>query len=160
GRGRTRAGRCRSRRRRGAPPPASAPPAPGPGQRRQHRRGTLHASCPQRVYRIGCRESMQVAGKDSMDKLVITVAVDSTPTYPNTPFMPSIADTESIARQYVDAVNAGASICHHHGRYSIEPGADGRSAMVADLEGFQLLTDLVRAGGGDPIVQYGTGASL
>lgn len=95
-----------------------------------------------------------------MDKLVITVAADSTPTYPNNPNMPSIADTEAIARQYVDAVSAGAAICHHHGRYSVEPQPDGRNAMVADLDGFQLLTDLIREGGGDPIIQYGTGASF
>jgi 3-keto-5-aminohexanoate cleavage enzyme len=95
-----------------------------------------------------------------MDKLVITVAVDSTPTYPGNPCMPAIADTDAIAREYVDAVNAGASICHHHGRYSIVPGPDGRSVMQADLEGFQHLSDLIRSGGGNPIVQYGTGASL
>jgi 3-keto-5-aminohexanoate cleavage enzyme len=95
-----------------------------------------------------------------MDKLVITVAVDSTPTYPGNPYMPEISDTEAIAREYVDAVNAGASICHHHGRYSIVPGPDGGSVMQADLEGFQLLTDLIRSGGGNPLVQYGTGATL
>lgn len=95
-----------------------------------------------------------------MDKLVITVAVDSTPTYPDNPNMPAITDTKAIARQYVDAVNAGASICHHHGCYSIEPQPDGRNAMVADIEGFQLLTALIREGGGDPVIQYGTGASM
>jgi 3-keto-5-aminohexanoate cleavage enzyme len=95
-----------------------------------------------------------------MDKLVITVAVDSTPTYPSNPHMPSIADTEAIALQYIDSVNAGASICHHHGRYSLEVQPDGRNAMLADMEGFQLLTDVIREGGGNPIIQYGTGAPI
>ena len=95
-----------------------------------------------------------------MDKLVITVAVDSTPTYPNNPHMPAVADINAIARQYVDAVNAGASICHHHGRYTIEPQPDGRNAMKADIDGFRLLTELIREGAGDPIIQYGTGASM
>lgn len=74
--------------------------------------------------------------------------------------MPSTEDARALARQYVDAVNAGASICHHHGRYSLEQQPDGRNAMVADLEGFLELSGLIRDGGGDPIIQYGTGASL
>jgi 3-keto-5-aminohexanoate cleavage enzyme len=95
-----------------------------------------------------------------MDKLVITVAVDSTPTYPSNPNMPPVSDTEAIARQYIDAVSAGASICHHHGRYSLVPGPDGRNVMQADIDGFLQLSELIRAAEGDPIMQYGTGASL
>jgi 3-keto-5-aminohexanoate cleavage enzyme len=57
----------------------------------------------------------------------------------------------------VDAVNAGASICHHHGVHYLdtEMGPDGKKLSTIDHEGWQRLTDVIRAGGKDPIIQYG-----
>ena len=71
-----------------------------------------------------------------MDKLVITVTVDSTMSYPGNPNMPAIEDTDAVADQYVGAVNAGASIVHHHGVHYLdkEMQADGRKLSRIDLD--------------------------
>jgi len=47
-----------------------------------------------------------------MQKLIITVTVDSTMSYPGNPNMPPIEDVDMVAREYIDAVAAGASIVH------------------------------------------------
>jgi 3-keto-5-aminohexanoate cleavage enzyme len=92
-----------------------------------------------------------------VDKLVITVTCDSTITYPRNPYMPKIEDTDAVGRQYVDAVNAGASICHHHGVQYLEDSLqeDGKKLSRIDEEGWQRLTDTIRSVGTDPIIQYG-----
>jgi len=92
-----------------------------------------------------------------MEKLVITVTCDSTITYPGNPFMPAIEDTDAVGQQYVDAVNAGASICHHHGVQYLEPDlqADGKKLSRIDAEGWQRLTDKIRSVGTRPVIQYG-----
>lgn len=92
-----------------------------------------------------------------MDKLIITVTVDSSMSWPRNPYMPPIEDTAAIAAEYVRSVEAGASICHHHGVHYLdsEIQADGRKLSKVDVDGWQAVTDGIRAGGGDPIVQYG-----
>lgn len=92
-----------------------------------------------------------------MEKLVITVTVDSSITYPRNPHMPPIEDTEAVGQQYVDAVNAGASICHHHGVQYLEQElqADGKKLSRIDEAGWQALTDKINSVGTDPIIQYG-----
>jgi len=92
-----------------------------------------------------------------MDKLNITATVDSSVSWPGNPYMPPIEDTATIAQQYVDAVNAGASICHHHGIHYLEDTIqpDGRKLSRIDFDGWQNLTDSIKAGGGDPVIQYG-----
>jgi 3-keto-5-aminohexanoate cleavage enzyme len=92
-----------------------------------------------------------------MEKLIITATVDSTISWPANPYMPAIEDTKAVARQYVDAVNAGASICHHHGVHYLDDKmqADGRKLSRIDFDGWQQLSDGIRAGGGSPIIQYG-----
>ena len=91
-----------------------------------------------------------------MDKLVITVTVDSTMSYPGNPNMPAIEDTDAVADQYVGAVNAGASIVHHHGVHYLdkEMQADGRKLSRIDFDGWRALTEKIRARV-DPIVQFG-----
>ncbi|MDO8212286.1 3-keto-5-aminohexanoate cleavage protein [Conexibacter sp. CPCC 206217] len=91
-----------------------------------------------------------------MDKLVITVTVDSTMSYPGNPLMPPIEDTDAIAKQYLGAVEAGASICHHHGIHYLDEKMqdDGRKLSRIDFDGWQRMTDAIR-GGSDAIVQYG-----
>ena len=91
-----------------------------------------------------------------MDKLVITVTVDSTMSYPGNPLMPPIEDTDAIARQYVDAVAAGASICHHHGIHYLDDKMqdDGRKLSRIDFDGWRRMTATIR-GETDAIVQYG-----
>lgn len=91
-----------------------------------------------------------------MDKLVITVTVDSTMSYPGNPNMPPIEDVEAVAEQYVRAVNAGATIVHHHGVHRLEEAMqpDGRKLSQIDHDGWQRLTDLIRARC-SPVIQYG-----
>ena len=91
-----------------------------------------------------------------MDKLVITVTCDSSMSYPGNPHMPPIEDVETMAQQYVDAVNAGASLIHHHGVHYLEPEiqAEGRRLSKTDFDGWRRLTELVLERV-EPIVQFG-----
>jgi 3-keto-5-aminohexanoate cleavage enzyme len=91
-----------------------------------------------------------------MDPLIITVTVDSSMSYPGNPHMPRIEDTEAVARQYVEAVQAGASIVHHHGVHYPDATiqTDGRQLSRTDLDGWRDLTERIRASC-DPIVQFG-----
>jgi 3-keto-5-aminohexanoate cleavage enzyme len=92
-----------------------------------------------------------------MDKLIITATVDSSVSWPGNHYMPAIEDVPAIARQYIDAVSAGAAVCHHHGIHYLDSAiqADGRKLSTIDFDGWQSLTDAIRGGGGDPIIQYG-----
>ena len=92
-----------------------------------------------------------------MDPLIITVTVDSSMAYPGNPLMPPIEDVEAIGQQYIDAVAAGASICHHHGIHYLEDEiqSDGKRLSKIDFEGWRALTDKIRSGGLDPLIQFG-----
>ena len=91
-----------------------------------------------------------------MDKLIITVTVDSTMSYPGNPLMPPIEDLDTIASEYVRSVEAGASIVHHHGihylEHEIQP--DGRRLSKIDFSGWERLTEMIRSRC-TPIVQFG-----
>jgi 3-keto-5-aminohexanoate cleavage enzyme len=91
-----------------------------------------------------------------VDKLIITVTVDSTMSYPGNPNMPAIEDTTAIARQYIGAIDAGASLVHHHGVHYLETqiAEDGRQLSHTDFDGWRDLTEKIR-GERDPIVQFG-----
>lgn len=92
-----------------------------------------------------------------MDKLIITVTVDCSMSYPGNRMMPPIEDVDAIGQQYIDAVNAGASICHHHGIHYMEKEiqADGRRLSKIDFDGWRRLTEKIRSVGSDPLIQYG-----
>jgi 3-keto-5-aminohexanoate cleavage enzyme len=91
-----------------------------------------------------------------MDPLVITVTVDSSSSYPGNPLMPPLEDIETIADQYVRAVESGASIVHHHGIHRLEAefGADGRKLSHIDVDGWAALTQRIQRDC-DPIIQFG-----
>jgi 3-keto-5-aminohexanoate cleavage enzyme len=91
-----------------------------------------------------------------MEKLVITVTCDSSMSYPGNPHMPPIEDVATMARQYIGAVDAGASLVHHHGVHYLEDEiqSDGRKLSRTDFDGWRRLTDLIRERV-DPIVQFG-----
>lgn len=76
--------------------------------------------------------------------------------YPRNPLMPPIEEVDTIARQYVDAVEAGASIVHHHGIHYLEQEMqpDGRKLSRIDFDGWKRLTEAIRAEC-NPIVQFG-----
>ena len=61
-----------------------------------------------------------------------------------------------MSRQYIDAVNAGASLIHHHGVHHLEKEmqADGKKLSKIDFDGWRRLTELILAEV-DPIVQFG-----
>ncbi len=92
-----------------------------------------------------------------MDKLIITVTVDSSMSYPGNHLMPPIEDVDTIGQHYVDAVNAGATICHHHGIHYMEKEmqADGRRLSKIDFDGWRRLTEKIRTVGTDPVIQFG-----
>lgn len=92
-----------------------------------------------------------------MDKLVITVTVDSSLSYPGNSYMPAVTDLEAIGQQYLDAIEAGASICHHHGIHYPESKiqADGRMLSKIDHDGWRRLTDIIRTSDADPAIQFG-----
>jgi 3-keto-5-aminohexanoate cleavage enzyme len=92
-----------------------------------------------------------------LDKLVITVTVDSSMSYPGNKLMPPIEDVETIGNHYIEAVNAGASICHHHGIHHLETEIqpDGRRLSRIDLDGWRRLTQKIQTVGTAPIIQFG-----
>ena len=103
-----------------------------------------------------CSAGSEPAERGAMEKLIITVTVDSSMSYPGNPLMPPIEDVEAIAVQYVDAVKAGASIAHHHGVHHLEDKIqpDGRRLSKIDDDGWKNLTELIRAEC-DAVIQFG-----
>ena len=49
--------------------------------------------------------------------------------YPGNPNMPKIEDVDAVAAEYIRAIDAGATIVHHHGIHYLEMElqADGRT---------------------------------
>jgi 3-keto-5-aminohexanoate cleavage enzyme len=93
---------------------------------------------------------------DADQKLVITVTVDSTMSYPGNPAMPAIEDVDAVAAEYVRAIDAGATIVHHHGVHYLEKTfqADGSKLSKIDFDGWARLTAAIRSGR-DAIIQFG-----
>jgi len=91
-----------------------------------------------------------------MDKLIITVTCDSSMSYPGNPRMPPIEDVATMGQEYIRAVNAGASLVHHHGVHYLDATiqADGRRLSRVDVDGWRRLTEIIRSAC-DPIVQFG-----
>lgn len=91
-----------------------------------------------------------------MEKLIITVTVDSTMSYPGNPNMPLIEDTTAVANEYIRAIDAGASLVHHHGVHYLEPAIqdDGRRLSKIDFDGWRDLTEKIRSAR-DPVMQFG-----
>lgn len=91
-----------------------------------------------------------------MDDLIITVTVDSSMSYPGNPHMPHIEDTEAVAAEYIRAIDAGASLVHHHGVHYLEKvmASDGKRLSHVDLDGWRDLTERIRSER-DPIMQFG-----
>lgn len=91
-----------------------------------------------------------------MEKLIITVTCDCTMAYPSNPHNPTPKGYDEVAREYVRSVNAGASICHLHGPYSIDEKiqADGTRLSDLDIPGWAKLRKDI-TGHCKPIIQYG-----
>jgi len=91
-----------------------------------------------------------------MEKLIITVTCDSTMSYPGNPHNPTPRGLEAVAEEYVRGVNAGASICHLHGPYSVDRKiqADGTKLSDLDIPGWARLKALI-TDKCSPVIQYG-----
>lgn len=92
-----------------------------------------------------------------MDPLIVTVTCDSTMSYPGYKGMPPIEDTDKVGQEYVDSVNAGATLAHHHGVHYLEDDIqpDGKKLSKIDFDGWKNLTDKIKTVGTDPIIQFG-----
>jgi len=90
------------------------------------------------------------------DKVIITVTADCSMSYPGFPGMPPIEDVKTVADEYVRAIDAGASLVHHHGVHYLEGSIqeDGRQLSRTDYQGWSDLTDLIRSQR-DSIIQFG-----
>jgi 3-keto-5-aminohexanoate cleavage enzyme len=91
-----------------------------------------------------------------MNKLIITVTCDSTMAYPSNPHNPTPKGYDEVAKEYIRSVNAGASICHLHGPYTIdeEIQADGTRLSDLDIPGWGKLKDDITSEV-DCVIQYG-----
>lgn len=91
-----------------------------------------------------------------MDKVIITVTVDSSMSYPGNEAMPPIEDVDAVATEYVRAIDSGASLVHHHGVHYLEDHIqeDGRQLSKTDFSGWKNLTDQIRDQR-DAIIQFG-----
>lgn len=90
------------------------------------------------------------------DKVIITVTVDCSMSYPGFDKMPAIDDVEAIAQEYIRSIDAGAALVHHHGVHYLEDGIqeDGRQLSRTDFKGWADLTQLIRDER-DAIIQFG-----
>ena len=91
-----------------------------------------------------------------MEKLIITVTCDSTMSYPSNPNNPTPRGIDAVAEEYVRSVDAGASICHLHGPYTVdqEIQPDGTKLSDLDIPGWSRLRDGILARC-DVVIQYG-----
>lgn len=91
-----------------------------------------------------------------MNKVVITVTVDCSMSYPGFAGMPRIDDVEAVADEYVRAIDAGASLVHHHGVHYLEDSIqeDGRRLSRTNFQGWSDLTELILSKR-DAIIQFG-----
>ena len=91
-----------------------------------------------------------------MEKLIITVTVDSSLSYPRNPYSPKPSDTKAVAEEYIRSINAGACIVHTHGSYTNDPEIrpDGRQLQIPILEGWHDIQERILAKC-KPIMQFG-----
>lgn len=91
-----------------------------------------------------------------MEKLIVTVTCDSSMSYPSNPNNPTPHGIAAVSDEYVRAVNAGASICHLHGPYTVDEKiqADGTKLSDLDIPGWRKLREGITSRC-DTIIQYG-----
>jgi 3-keto-5-aminohexanoate cleavage enzyme len=93
-----------------------------------------------------------------MEKLVITVTVDSSMSYPGNHYCPppKMENVSKIVEEYVRSVNAGASICHIHGVHQLEEkiAEDGKKLSHINFEGWKAVHQGIKTKV-DCLMQYG-----
>ena len=95
-----------------------------------------------------------------MEKLIITVACNSRTSYPINHHCPPQEDIAAVARQYIDAIKAGAAIAHIHGIRTLEESmqADGKQVSRIDHDGWRRLREAILAEA-DPVMQFGVASA-
>lgn len=95
-------------------------------------------------------------GGKCVSKLIITVTCDSTMAYPSNPHNPTPKGVDEVAKEYVRSIDAGASICHLHGPYTIDEKIqpDGTRLSDLDIPGWRRMRDGIR-NNRDAVIQYG-----
>jgi 3-keto-5-aminohexanoate cleavage enzyme len=91
-----------------------------------------------------------------VEKLIVTVTCDSTMSYPSNPNNPTPHGVDAVVQEYVRSVNAGASICHLHGPYSVDAKIqeDGTKLSDLDIPGWRRLRDGITSKC-NAVIQYG-----
>jgi 3-keto-5-aminohexanoate cleavage enzyme len=93
-----------------------------------------------------------------MEKLIITVTVDSSMSYPGNHLcpLPEMKNVDKIADEYVRSVNAGAAMCHIHGVHKLEDkiAEDGKKLSHVNFEGWQAVHQGIKSKV-DCLMQYG-----
>lgn len=91
-----------------------------------------------------------------MDKLIITVTVDSSMSYPGNPLCPPPEDIDAVAAEYIRAIDAGASIAHIHGVHTLEREIqpDGRRLSQVNFEGWKAMQEKILSQR-DVVMQFG-----
>ena len=91
-----------------------------------------------------------------MEKLIITATCDSTMSYPSNPHNPTRQGIDAVSKEYVRCIDAGATICHLHGPYTVdkEIQPDGTRLSDLDIPGWRRMRDGI-LGERDAIIQYG-----
>jgi 3-keto-5-aminohexanoate cleavage enzyme len=103
---------------------------------------------------------MQIYIKEGgfMEKLIITVTVDSSMSYPGNHYCPppKMENVGKIVDEYVRSVNAGASMCHIHGVHQLEDkiAEDGKKLSHINFEGWKAVHQGIKAKV-DCLMQYG-----
>lgn len=91
-----------------------------------------------------------------MDKLIITVTVDSSMSYPGNTYCPDPKNVDAVAEEYILSIQHGASIVHMHGVHKLEDkiAADGRKLSHIDFEGWKRMREQILAKV-NPLIQFG-----
>ena len=79
--------------------------------------------------------------------LIITITCDPTIQDPLNPRRGELTTVDAIAREYIEANAAGATMNHIHGIYSRDPviQPDGRQLQIPDIDGTAGIIDQIRA---------------
>jgi 3-keto-5-aminohexanoate cleavage enzyme len=95
-----------------------------------------------------------------MEKLIISVACDCSKSYPGFEYVIPVEQVERVAAEYIRAVNAGASLAHHHGVRHMEKSiqSDGRQFSIINFDGWRRLTELIRDKV-NPVMQFGVASA-
>ncbi len=95
-----------------------------------------------------------------MDKLIITVAADSSGSYPGNPYGQPTSNIDAGVSEYIRSVNAGAAVTHIHGVRHLEKEIqpDGRRVSKLDYNGWKAYKEGIESAC-KPVMQFGIAAA-